>query len=83
MNKTTANEFKRKAPLGRNQEVSRPRQRRGDKGKATIVCSLPGHPFVVNQGQAIGANNIAIALFSFPSLATYEEYRSKIGEDED
>lgn len=30
-----------------------------------------------------GANNIAIALFSFPSLAAYEEYRLKIGEDED
>lgn len=29
-----------------------------------------------------GANNIAIALFSFPSLAAYEEYRMKIREDE-
>lgn len=25
-----------------------------------------------------GANNIGIALFSFPSLATYEEYRTRI-----
>jgi hypothetical protein len=59
-----------------------------DNGVATktrrpFVCSLPGHPFVVNQGQGIGANNIAIALFSFPSLATYEEYHIKISEDED
>lgn len=29
-----------------------------------------------------GANNIAYALFSFPSLATYEEYREKIKTDE-
>lgn len=28
-----------------------------------------------------GANNIAVALFSFPSLAAYEEYRAKIQED--
>jgi len=28
-----------------------------------------------------GANNIAIALFSFPSLAAYEEYRIKSMED--
>ncbi len=28
-----------------------------------------------------GANNIAIALFSFPSLATYEEYRVKMAQD--
>ena len=28
-----------------------------------------------------GANNIAVALFSFPSLAAYEEYRLKMGED--
>ena len=28
-----------------------------------------------------GANNIALALFSFPSLATYEEYRSKAAQD--
>jgi NIPSNAP len=28
-----------------------------------------------------GANNIAIALFSFPSLAAYEEYRTKIRTD--
>ena len=28
-----------------------------------------------------GANNIAIALFSFPSLAAYEEYRVKIAQD--
>ena len=28
-----------------------------------------------------GANNIALALFSFPSLASYEEYRLKIPED--
>lgn len=30
-----------------------------------------------------GANNIAIALFSFPSLRAYEEYRTKISYDED
>ncbi len=30
-----------------------------------------------------GANNIAIALFSFPSLAAYEEYRGKIKTDPD
>ena len=29
-----------------------------------------------------GANNIAYALFSFPSLSTYEEYREKIKTDE-
>ncbi|SRR5258707_652535 len=28
-----------------------------------------------------GANNIALALFSFPSLKTYEEYRAKAAED--
>lgn len=28
-----------------------------------------------------GASNIAYALFSFPSLAEYEEYREKIGTD--
>ena len=28
-----------------------------------------------------GANNIAVALFSFPSLAAYEAYREKIQED--
>ena len=28
-----------------------------------------------------GANNIAVALFSFPSLAAYEEYRNKMSED--
>ena len=28
-----------------------------------------------------GANNIAIALFSFPSLAAYEKYRASIQED--
>ncbi|MBI4680402.1 MAG: NIPSNAP family protein [Nitrospirae bacterium] len=30
-----------------------------------------------------GANNIAIALFSFPSLAAYEEYRGKIKTNTD
>ncbi|MEE9375174.1 MAG: NIPSNAP family protein [Rhizobiaceae bacterium] len=30
-----------------------------------------------------GANNIAFALFSFPSLAEYETYRSRIAEDSD
>lgn len=30
-----------------------------------------------------GANNIGLALFSFPSLAAYEEYRFKIVEDAD
>ncbi|GED71142.1 NIPSNAP family containing protein [Brevibacillus reuszeri] len=30
-----------------------------------------------------GANNIAYALFSFPSLAEYEEYRKKIPADEE
>ena len=28
-----------------------------------------------------GANNIAVALFSFPSLAAYEEYRQRIQTD--
>ncbi len=28
-----------------------------------------------------GPNNIAFALFSFPSLATYEEYRIKAAQD--
>jgi NIPSNAP protein len=28
-----------------------------------------------------GANNIALALFSFPSLADYEQYRAKAAED--
>lgn len=28
-----------------------------------------------------GANNIAVALFSFPSLAAYEEYRNRMYED--
>lgn len=28
-----------------------------------------------------GANDIAVALFSFPSLGTYEEYREKIKTD--
>lgn len=28
-----------------------------------------------------GANNIALALFTFPSLASYEEYRAKSLED--
>ncbi len=30
-----------------------------------------------------GANNIALTLFSFPSLADYEEYRVKIKSDPD
>jgi hypothetical protein len=30
-----------------------------------------------------GANNIAVALFSFPSLAGYEEYRIKMAKDPD
>lgn len=30
-----------------------------------------------------GANNIAYALFSFPSLAKYEEYRKEIHTDKD
>lgn len=30
-----------------------------------------------------GADNIAIALFSFPSLAAYEEYRQKIKTDKE
>lgn len=30
-----------------------------------------------------GANNVAVALFSFPSLAAYEEYRSKLSKDPD
>jgi uncharacterized protein (DUF1330 family) len=28
-----------------------------------------------------GANNIALALFSFPSLAEYERYRTRIADD--
>ncbi|KTD57702.1 NIPSNAP family protein [Legionella shakespearei] len=31
---------------------------------------------------AEGANNIALALFSFPSLALYEQYREKAAQDE-
>ena len=30
-----------------------------------------------------GANNIAVALFSFPSLAEYEVYRAKAAEDDE
>ncbi|WP_313891837.1 NIPSNAP family protein [Psychrobacillus sp.] len=30
-----------------------------------------------------GANNIAYALFTFPSLAAYEEYREKMALDEE
>ena len=30
-----------------------------------------------------GANNIALALFSFPALAEYEAYRRKMAEDPD
>lgn len=30
-----------------------------------------------------GANNIALALFSFPSLAAYEEYRLKMVQDKE
>ena len=30
-----------------------------------------------------GANNIALALFSFPSLAEYEKYRSHFGRNEE
>ncbi len=30
-----------------------------------------------------GANNIAVALFSFPSLSAYEEYRVKMAKDTD
>jgi len=30
-----------------------------------------------------GANNIALALFSFPTLAAYEEYRDKSFDDAD
>lgn len=30
-----------------------------------------------------GANNIAVALFSFPSLAAYEDYRGKSMDDPD
>jgi hypothetical protein len=28
-----------------------------------------------------GANNIALALFSFPSLAAYEDYRARMADD--
>src|SRR4051812_30285839 len=28
-----------------------------------------------------GANNVAVALFSFPSLAAYEEYRTRVQSD--
>ena len=28
-----------------------------------------------------GANNIGVALFSFPSLAVYEDYRTKMAKD--
>ena len=30
-----------------------------------------------------GANNIAVALFSFPNLSSYEEYRIKMMDDPD
>ncbi|MCF3642824.1 NIPSNAP family protein [Rhizobium sp. TRM95111] len=30
-----------------------------------------------------GANNIALALFSFPSLADYEAYRTRMAQDAD
>ena len=30
-----------------------------------------------------GANNVALAMFSFPSLATYEDYREKSLQDPD
>jgi hypothetical protein len=30
-----------------------------------------------------GANNVALALFSFPSLAAYEDYRRRMAEDDD
>jgi hypothetical protein len=30
-----------------------------------------------------GANNVAVALFSFSSLAAYEEYRTKMAQDPD
>jgi hypothetical protein len=30
-----------------------------------------------------GANDVAVALFSFPSLAAYEAYRSQIAKDEE
>lgn len=30
-----------------------------------------------------GANNIALALFSFPTLAAYEEYRNNAANDEE
>jgi GNAT superfamily N-acetyltransferase len=30
-----------------------------------------------------GANNVALAMFTFPSLATYEEYRTKSLQDAD
>lgn len=32
---------------------------------------------------AEGANNVAVALFSFPSLAAYEEYRRLSADDEE
>jgi hypothetical protein len=30
-----------------------------------------------------GANNVALALFTFPSLAAYEEYRTRLFKDPD
>lgn len=30
-----------------------------------------------------GANNVALAMFSFPSLADYEQYRIKMADDAD
>lgn len=30
-----------------------------------------------------GANDVALALFSFPSLADYEDYRRRSGDDEE
>jgi hypothetical protein len=32
---------------------------------------------------AEGASDVALALFSFPSLAAYEEYRGRFGSDRD
>ena len=45
----------------------------------------PGQPEgVTHQGYFLpneGANNIAVALFSFPSLAAHEDYRRRMRDD--
>lgn len=46
---------------------------RSSIGWAAHITAISYHPR--------GANNIAIALFSFPSLAAYEDYRTRMASD--